>query len=105
MSSESDQPMYLDEAHARNAGARVSLKEMLAISRNVIEEFRANGGKVSGMFAEEPLLLGEPPDTIEGGEGVSRHYLGNRRSHHSPGCWSDGGAGLSTTNAVSPSRV
>ncbi len=57
MSSDSDQPMSLDEAHARNAGARVSLKEMLALNRNVTEEFRANGGKVSGMFAEEPLLL------------------------------------------------
>ena len=57
MSSDSDQPMSLDETRARNAAAPVSLEEMLAINRNVIEEFRANGGKVSGMFAAEPLLL------------------------------------------------
>lgn len=57
MSSDSDQPTSLNEAHARNAGVRVTLEEMLAINVNVIEEFRANGGKVSGMFANEPLLL------------------------------------------------
>ena len=47
----------LDEMRARNAAALVSLEEMLALNRNVIEEFRANNGKVSGMFANEPLLL------------------------------------------------
>ena len=47
----------LDEMRARNAAAPVSLEEMLALNRNVIEEFRANDGKVSGMFANEPLLL------------------------------------------------
>ena len=47
----------LDEMRARNAAAPVSLEEMLALNRNVIEEFRANDGKVSGMFAKEPLLL------------------------------------------------
>ncbi len=47
----------LDEMRARNAAAPVSLVEMLALNRNVIEEFRANDGKVSGMFANEPLLL------------------------------------------------
>ena len=47
----------LDEMRARNAAAPVSLEEMLALNRNVIEEFRANDGKVSGMFASEPLLL------------------------------------------------
>ena len=47
----------LDEMRARNAAAPVSLEEMLALNRNVIEEFRANEGKVSGMFANEPLLL------------------------------------------------
>ena len=26
-------------------------------NRNLIEEFRANGGKVSGMFANAPLVL------------------------------------------------
>ena len=57
MSSDSEQPTSLNEAHARNAGVRVTLEEMLAINVNVIEEFRANGGKVSGMFASEPLLL------------------------------------------------
>ena len=57
MSSDSEQPASLNEAHARNAGVRVTLEEMLAINVDVIEEFRANGGKVSGMFANEPLLL------------------------------------------------
>ena len=47
----------LDEMRARNAAAPVSLEEMLALNRNVIEEFRANDGKVGGMFANEPLLL------------------------------------------------
>ena len=47
----------LDEMRARNAAAPVSLEEMLALNRTVIEEFRANDGKVSGMFANEPLLL------------------------------------------------
>ena len=47
----------LDEMRARAAAAPVSLEEMLALNRNVIEEFRANDGKVSGMFANEPLLL------------------------------------------------
>lgn len=47
----------LDEMRARNAAGPVSLEEMLALNRNVIEEFRANDGKVSGMFANEPLLL------------------------------------------------
>ncbi len=47
----------LDEMRARNAAAPVSLEEMLALNRRVIEEFRANDGKVSGMFANEPLLL------------------------------------------------
>ena len=47
----------LDEMRARNAAAPVSLEEMLALNRNVIEEFRANHGRVSGMFANEPLLL------------------------------------------------
>ena len=47
----------LGEMRARNAAAPVSLEEMLALNRNVIEEFRANDGKVSGMFANEPLLL------------------------------------------------
>ncbi len=47
----------LDEMRARNTAAPVSLEEMLALNRNVIEEFRANDGKVSGMFANEPLLL------------------------------------------------
>ena len=47
----------LDEMRARNAAAPVSLEEMLALNRNVIEEFRANDGKVSGRFASEPLLL------------------------------------------------
>ena len=42
---------------ARNASAPVSLEEMLALNRRVIEEFRANDGKVTGMFANEPLLL------------------------------------------------
>ena len=42
---------------ARNAAAPVSLDEMLALNRNVIEEFRANNGRVTGMFANEPLLL------------------------------------------------
>ena len=57
MSSDSEQPTSLNEAHTRNAGVRVTLEEMLAINVNVIEEFRANGGKVSGMFESEPLLL------------------------------------------------
>ncbi|MCY4391447.1 MAG: nitroreductase family deazaflavin-dependent oxidoreductase [Chloroflexi bacterium] len=57
MSSDPDQPTSLNEAHARNASVRVTLEGMLAINANVIEEFRANGGKVSGMFANEPLLL------------------------------------------------
>ena len=47
----------LDEMRARNAAAPVSLEEMLALNRKVIEEFRANGGRVTGMFANEPLLL------------------------------------------------
>ena len=42
---------------ARNATAPVSLEEMLALNRRVIEEFRANDGSVTGMFANEPLLL------------------------------------------------
>ena len=57
MSSDADQPTSLNEAHAGNASVGVTLEEMLAINGNVIEEFRANGGKVSGMFANEPLLL------------------------------------------------
>lgn len=56
MSSDSNAES-LDEMRARNAAAPVSLEEMLALNRNVIEEFRANDGKVSGMFANEPLLL------------------------------------------------
>ena len=47
----------LDEMRARNAAAPVSLDEMLALNRRVIEEFRANDGRVTGMFANEPLLL------------------------------------------------
>ncbi len=47
----------LDEMRARNAAAPVSLEEMLALNRRVIDEFRANDGKVTGMFANEPLLL------------------------------------------------
>lgn len=47
----------LDDMRARNAAAPVSLKEMLALNRRVIEEFRANEGSVTGMFANEPLLL------------------------------------------------
>ena len=57
MSSDSDQPTDLDEMRARNAAAPVSLEEMLATNRGVIEEFRANGGRVGGIFAAEPLLL------------------------------------------------
>ena len=57
MPPDSDQPLSLDEMRARNAAAPVSLEEMLAVNRNVIEEFRAKDGKVSGMFANEPLLL------------------------------------------------
>ncbi len=53
----SDSEPTLDEMRARDAAAPVSLEEMLALNRNVIEEFRANDGKVSGMFANEPLLL------------------------------------------------
>ena len=53
----SDSEPTLDEMRARNAAAPVSLEEMLALNRNVIEEFRVNDGKVSGMFANEPLLL------------------------------------------------
>ncbi|MDE2932299.1 MAG: nitroreductase family deazaflavin-dependent oxidoreductase [Chloroflexota bacterium] len=30
---------------------------MLALNRKVIEQFRANDGRVTGMFANEPLLL------------------------------------------------
>ena len=47
----------LDDMRARNAAAPVPLEEMLALNRRVIEEFRANDGKVTGMFANEPLLL------------------------------------------------
>ena len=47
----------LDDMRARNAAAPVSLEEMLALNRRVIDEFRANDGKVTGMFANEPLLL------------------------------------------------
>ena len=50
-------PESLDEMRARNAAAPVSLEEMLALNRSVIQEFRANDGRVSGMFANEPLLL------------------------------------------------
>lgn len=57
MSSDSSPEPTLDEMRARNAAAPVSLEEMLALNRRVIEEFRANDGKVSGMFANEPLLL------------------------------------------------
>ena len=57
MSSDSAPEPTLDEMRARNAAAPVSLEEMLALNRRVIEEFRANDGKVSGMFANEPLLL------------------------------------------------
>lgn len=31
--------------------------DLMAFNRQVIEEFRANGGRVSGMFAEAPLVL------------------------------------------------
>lgn len=47
----------LDEMRARNAAAPVSIEEMLALNRKVIEQFRANDGRVTGMFANEPLLL------------------------------------------------
>lgn len=33
------------------------INERLAFNRNLIEEFRANGGKVEGAFANAPLLL------------------------------------------------
>ena len=56
--------------------------------------------------AEELLTLGEAANALKGREGVVRHYLGKRRSHHSPDkSWSEGGGGLSTTNAVSPARM
>ena len=56
--------------------------------------------------AEELLALGEAPDALKGRGGVVGHYLGKRRSHHSPErSWSEGGGGLSTTNAVSPARM
>ena len=57
MSSESTPEPTLDEMRARNAAAPVPLEEMLALNQRVIEEFRANGGRVTGMFANEPLLL------------------------------------------------
>ena len=57
MASDSTSQTSLDGMRARNAADPVSLEEMLATNRGVIEEFRANGGKVTGMFAEEPLLL------------------------------------------------
>ena len=47
----------LDDMRVRNAATPVSLEEMLALNRRVIEEFRANDGRVTGMFANEPLLL------------------------------------------------
>ena len=47
----------LDDMRARNAAAPVSLEEVPALNRRVIEEFRANDGRVTGMFASEPLLL------------------------------------------------
>ena len=56
--------------------------------------------------AEEALAPGEAPHALQGRRRVGGHYLGKSRSHHSPdGCWSEGGGGLSTTNAVSPSRT
>lgn len=54
---ESSPEPTLDEMRARHAAEPVPLEEMLALNRRVIEEFRANGGKVTGMFADEPLLL------------------------------------------------
>ena len=57
MSSDSSPEPTLDEMRARNAAAPVSLDEMLALNRRVIDEFRGNDGKVTGMFANEPLLL------------------------------------------------
>jgi len=57
MPSDSSPEPTLDEMRARNAAAPVSLDEMLALNRRVIEEFRANDGRVTGMFANEPLLL------------------------------------------------
>ena len=57
MSSDSTPEPTLDEMRARNAAAPVPLEEMLALNQRVIEEFRGNGGRVTGMFANEPLLL------------------------------------------------
>ena len=57
MSSESSSEPTLAEAFARHRAAPVSLEDMLELNGRIIEEFRANEGRVSGMFANEPLLL------------------------------------------------
>jgi deazaflavin-dependent oxidoreductase (nitroreductase family) len=57
VSSESTSEPTLAEAFARHRAAPVSLEDMLKLNEKIIEEFRANEGKVSGMFANEPLLL------------------------------------------------
>ena len=66
----------------------------------------ADGDNELREAAEEPFALSETPDARAGRCSLLHHYLGKRRSHHSPaGCWSVVGAGLCTTNAVSPSRT
>ncbi len=40
-----------------DSAAPTTMEEVKSFNENLIEEFRANGGKVSGMFAGAPLLL------------------------------------------------
>jgi deazaflavin-dependent oxidoreductase (nitroreductase family) len=42
---------------ASEAGNDSPIDDLKTFNRNLIEEFRANAGKVTGMFAEVPLLL------------------------------------------------
>ncbi len=40
-----------------DSAAPTTMEEVKSFNENLIDEFRANGGKVSGMFAGAPLLL------------------------------------------------
>jgi deazaflavin-dependent oxidoreductase (nitroreductase family) len=44
-------------AAGRRIGLHTGMSDFKDFNKNLIEEFRANGGKVSGMFAEAPLLI------------------------------------------------